>query len=208
MRTTISTAAYVFYVIFHPFDGFWELKHHKKNTAQASLLLLLLICIVMVLKLQLTSFLFNMVRPTDMNVLLEILSVIVPLFGWVVINWSISTLLDGKGNMKNIWVASVYSLFPIVLLYIPQLVVSHVVTLQEGPFYFFLGSVATLWCFALMMIGSATIHDYTMGKTIAVSFLTLLGILSVIFLGMVFFSTIQQLLSFFITIYFELKYRV
>jgi hypothetical protein len=208
MRTTISTAAYVIYVIVHPFGGFWELKHYKKNTVQASFLLLALLCSIMILKLQLTSFMFNFVRPVDANVLLEVLSVIVPLGGWVIINWSISTLADGKGTMKNIWVASIYALFPIVLLYIPQMVISHLVALQEGPFYHVLGTAATLWSFALMLIGNATIHDYTMGKTVLMSFFTVLGILSAIFIGMVFFSTIQQLLSFFISIYFELKYRV
>ena len=27
---------YAFYVLFHPFDGFWDLKHEKKGTIRAA----------------------------------------------------------------------------------------------------------------------------------------------------------------------------
>lgn len=197
---------YAFYIILHPFDGFWDLKYHKKNSFAAANIILLLFCIVYVLKATLTSYLFGYDNPELVNVFTKILSVVVPIAVWSVLNWSLSTLFDGKATMKQIWIQTIYSLVPVLLINIPLIILSYVLSGEEAMFYTVLSNVGVYWALALIVIGNMEIQDYTIGKTIIISIFTLLGILAVIFIGVIIFSTLQQLVSFVTTVFLEFKY--
>ena len=53
-----------------------------------------------------------------------------------------------------------------------------------------------------------TIHQFSAGKTIATFILTAIVMGVMIFLGLLFFSLIQQMVAFVDTIYKEIMYRV
>ncbi|MEZ0536507.1 YIP1 family protein [Caldicellulosiruptoraceae bacterium PP1] len=197
---------FVFYIMIHPFDGFWELKRERKKSGIASVIILILLCIVTVFKVQLTNFLYNPFKPENINIASQIFSIVGPICAWVVLNWAVTTLFEGKGTMKDIWVTTVYSLFPLVLFYIPQIFLSHVFTLEESAYYSIIGTVGVIWTLLMMFAGFMTIHDYTPSKTIGTAALSIVGILFVMFIGMVFFNTIQQFGKFIQTSYLELKY--
>ena len=202
----IKTAMFSFYILFHPIDGFWELKNHKEKSFGAANLILTLLCLFSVLSIQFTSFHYGFLDRERTNILLNISSFALPLIVWSVLNWALSTLLDGKASMKQIWVQSVYSLMP-VLLSIPVLIIaSYVMTLEDAAFYYLIQSVAVLWSGFLFLFGNMTIHDYTMTKTVVMTFFTFAGIAASIFIGIILFSTFQQLISFIATVITEIRY--
>lgn len=85
-----------FYCLTHPLDGFWDLTHEKRGTLAAANTILILTVIVRVMKLRYTSFLFNQVYWEELNILTYVASIIVPLLLFVVGNWALTTLFDGK----------------------------------------------------------------------------------------------------------------
>jgi hypothetical protein len=202
----IQTARFAFYILFHPIDGFWELKNHKEKSLGAANLILALLCFMNVLSFQITSFHYGILDRDSNNILFNISGFVVPLLTWTVLNWALSTLLDGKATMKQIWVQSVYSLTP-VLLSIPVLIIlSYFMTREEAAFYYLLQSIAVLWSAFLFLFGNMTIQDYTMSKTILMALFTILGIAAAIFIGIILFSTFQQLISFITTVATEIRY--
>ncbi|MDO5328114.1 MAG: hypothetical protein Q4G00_15575, partial [Clostridia bacterium] len=50
----IATLKYGLYVIFHPFDGFWDLVHEKRGSLAAAHTFLFLFLLTYVLRLMLT----------------------------------------------------------------------------------------------------------------------------------------------------------
>ena len=50
---------YSLYLIFHPFDGFWDLKHERRGSRKAATVILLILVINSILKTQFTGFLYN-----------------------------------------------------------------------------------------------------------------------------------------------------
>lgn len=69
------------YTIFHPFNGFWELKFERKGKIWFALLLLLILSLLYVLKRQFTGFIFNpTVNAENVNVLDEIKFIVLPFF--------------------------------------------------------------------------------------------------------------------------------
>jgi hypothetical protein len=202
----IKTAKFAFYVLFHPIDGFWELKHHKNKTFGAANLILMLLCFMNVLSIQITSFHYGMLDRESNNILFNISSFVVPLLTWTVLNWALSTLLDGKATMKQIWVQSVYSLTPVLLSMPVLIVLSYIMTHDEAMFFYLIQTLAVLWSAFLFLFGNMTIQDYTMSKTVLMALFTILGIAAAIFIGIILFSTFQQLISFITTVITEIRY--
>ena len=78
-------------------------------------------------------------------IFLELLYVLLPLAMWVVVNWSITTLFEGKATMKVIFITTVNALIPLILLFIPQIILSYFFTLNENVYYVAIGTFAVIW---------------------------------------------------------------
>lgn len=199
--------AFVFYVIFHPFDGFWELKYEGKARMSIAMAILVLVVAVMALQAQFAGFVVNHNNPLWLNSLDQVQYVLLPFFLWCVANWSLTTLMDGEGKFKEIVLAAAYALTPILLIYVPTTIWSNFMTVEESAFYYLLNSIAIVWFLFLFFVGTMTIHQYSVVKTVVTIFLTILAMGFIIFLAMLFFSLMQQIYSFVHTIYTEFVYR-
>lgn len=195
------------YVALHPFKGFWDLKYENKGKLRVAFGILLLLTIVIILKRQYAGFLVNPNNVDTLNSLDELKFLILPFFLWCVANWSLTTLMDGEGKFKDIMLATGYSLLPLIFIFVPITIISNVITLQESVFYTFFETFAYVWFVWLLFIGTMTVHQYTVKKTVITMLLTFVVIGIIIFLGLLFFSLIQQMASFVLTIYQELQLR-
>ncbi len=200
--------AYAFTVIFRPISGFWDLKHEKRGSAATATALLGGVIITYVLTRQYTGFLFNWKEAKDLNIYLEISSVLIPFFLWCLVNLGLTSLMDGKGSFKDIYIATAYALFPVILINIPLILVSHVITLDEGAFYYLALAFAVIWPGALIFLGSMVTHQYELGKNVITSILTVAGMAVVIFLTLLFINVIAQLYGFIESIYTEVSFRL
>ena len=134
----------------------------------------------------------------------QILGVLIPLFMWCIANWCITTLLDGKGTMKDIFILTVYSLVPFVLLQMFMIVLSNVLTLEESQLYGILNILSLAWSALLMFIGLIVIHEYTIKKAVLTIIIAIIGMAAMAFLFILFFSLIQQFINFSYIFYKEL----
>ncbi|WP_028559608.1 Yip1 family protein [Paenibacillus pinihumi] len=205
---SIELLKYPLYVIFHPFNGFWELKNENKGKLAIALSLLFMLAISNIIKRQMAGFHVNFNRPSELNSLDELKFVVLPFLLWCVANWSLTTLMDGEGKFRDIVIATGYSLVPLVLIYIPITIISNFITLKEAPFYYLFESIALLWFIYLLFVGTMNAHQYTAGKTVITMLLTLIVMGIIVFLGLLFFSLVQQIVNFVSTIYYEIIFRV
>jgi len=194
--------------IFHPFNGFWELKYEKKGRIWLTLLILAALTVLYIMKRQYSGFIFNMRLTDEVNSLDEIKYIVIPFFLWCIANWSLTTLMDGEGKFKEIVVAAGYALIPLVLVQIPLILLSNISTAKEAAFYYLLESIAFGWVAWLLFVGMQTVHQYSVSKTIVTMLLTVVVIGIFIFLAMLFFALLQQMLVFVTTIYREIVFRI
>ncbi len=203
-----ATLRYALHVIVHPFDGFWDLTREKRGSIQAANFIVAVTLITRLLQLQYTSFLFIRVNWARINVFSEALSVLIPLAIWCLANWSLTTLFEGKGRMKDIYMGTAYAMTPYPLIQLPLILLSNVVTVEEGAFYGVMSGISMLWCAALIVFAMMMIHDYTLGKTIAFTAMSLFGMLVIIFVILMFFSLINDGIAYFVSLYKELAFRL
>lgn len=207
LSKTVREIKYSTYLIFHPFKGFWDLKHEKKGSAKAATILLSVTILVIIMRNQFTGYLLMPSADNNFNFINDIIKMLLPFVIWVVSNWGITTLVDGEGSMKDIYISSAYALTPLLLLNIPMLVLSRVIILSEVPFYTFLDSLSIAWFVFLIVIGLMTTHQFTMFKTLGTIVIALVGMVCIIFLAVLFFLLIQQIWNWVYFIIQEIKIR-
>ena len=204
----IASVKYAKHVIFHPFDGFWDLSHEKRGSVAAGTTFLALFLITHVLKLMYTNFQFISAPLQYVNVFEQAGSLLLPFLILCLSNWSLTTLFDGKGRFSNIYTAMCYALVPYVVIQLPLVLVSNMIAADEGAFYVVLMSFSVAWSVALAFVGLMQVHDYNPGKTLIFLLFTILGAAIIIFLMLVFFSLLSDMVAFFISFYRECAFRL
>lgn len=197
-----------FYTAVHPFDGFWEMKYEQKGRVRIAFGILIGLFVTIIIKRQFSGFIVNYNNLAEFNSFDELKFVVLPFILWCVANWSLTTLMEGEGSFKDIIMATGYALLPLIIVYLPQVALSHVVTVEESTFYYLLNTVAMLWTIWLLFVGTMTVHQYTPGKTIVTMLLTLVMIGIILFLSLLLFSVVQQMISFITSVYNEIIFRI
>ena len=203
-----QTLKYSMYVSTHPLDGFWDLTHEKRGSLAAANIIVFAAVIIEVLRITLTNFQFVKVNMEFFNAIIVILRILLPIFLWVVANWSLTTLMDGKGRMSDIYMAIAYAMAPSVIINTFMIILSQVITFDEGAIYWVLASFSVLWTAVLILAGMMMIHDYSLGKTFLSSVLTVIGMGVIVFIFVVFFSLISDAVAYFVSLYKEILFRV
>ena len=204
----LKGARYSLYLIFHPFKGFWDLKHEKKGNVYSAWFIVVLLSVLLILRRQFTGFILNFNKQNEMNVFVEILSVLAPLGLWCLSNWCITTLVNGEGSFKDIFITTSYALAPLVLINIPMLLLSNVMIVEEAVFYTVLDVLSIIWTGLLILIGIMTVHQFTMPKTIATIAVAVVGMVIILFLILLFVSIVQQIVSFVDLLWTEMTMRM
>lgn len=208
IATLLYCLRYSFHVIFHPFDGFYELKYRKRGSLAAAFIILILLTTTYILIRQYTGFVFNHRDPSKLNIFTEIASVFLPFALWAGVNWALTALMEGKGSLKDIIIASAYALVPLILINLPLIIISNYLTLEEGAFYYLCITVALMWSMALLFSGTVmTTHEYSFTKALATTVFTLMGMIFTLFLGILFFNLLEQVTLFINEVFTEMVYR-
>ena len=203
-----GTLRYSRYVIFHPFDGFWDLKCEKRGSMKAAVTLLALACAAMAVYSRFIGFPFGSSSADEVNLLLEAMKVAGPLLLFCACNWCVTSLMNGEGSFRDIFMASSYALTPLVILLPIATLFSNVLVEDEGDFFLFLVTLAFCWTIALVICANRQIHDYTMGKTLLVILITLLVMVIVLFLAVLAFALANQFVSFISDLQTEISMRL
>lgn len=204
----LDSLKYAFYVITHPFDGFWDLTREKRGSMAVANLLVILTLMTRLWGMRYTNFMFNGVRWERVNIWSQISGILGPLLIYCVANWCLTTLFDGKGRMKDVYIGMAYSLTPYILIMNPVTIISNFVTVEEGAFIAYFEVLALGWVVALMLVSVMQIHDYSLFKALMAIVFSVVGMMIIVFLILLFFSLISDAIGFFISIYKEITYRL
>lgn len=205
-RTLWEEFLYGFYVIMHPFDGFWDLKHEKRGSVRGGLCILALTVLAVVYNNIGSAYLFGG-GAGRVNVVGPMVSVLVLVGLWCLANWCLTTLFDGEGSLKDIFISTCYALVPIPLIMIPATIATHMCSLAEAEFITLAIGIAYVWTGMLIVFGSMTTHGYSMGRNIAICFFTIIGMVFIMFVAVLFWNLITRMVSFVTDIVTEISYR-
>lgn len=194
-------------VLAHPVDEMYEMKHDGIWPILPAFVIMLMWFAAAVLSELATNFKFNYNHLSEVNILYVLASTVGLLLLFTVVNWAITTLLDGKGRVREIYVSTCYALVPYVSCVLLCVVLSHYLTIEEGAFLTVIRTAGLLYSVLIFISGMSVIHEFGFGKTILCILLSVAGIVFVLFLLVLFFGLMQQAVMFIQTIYTELLIR-
>ena len=206
-RTLWEEFLYGFYIIMHPFDGYWDLKHEKRGSVRSAILIDAVVVLSTIYNTVGSAYIFNPNKSSS-NPFGGILTVMVPLMLWCVSNWCLTTLFDGEGNFKDIFISTSYALFPLVIILIPVTLATNIASLDESAMISLVMSIGFIWLGMLVFFGMATTHGYSMGKNILITAATIVGMMFIMFIMMLFTNLIQQMVMFVTDIVSEVSFRM
>ncbi len=194
-RTYKEELLYSAHLIFHPFDGFWDLKHENRGSVRGALTFI---------GLTIVSFCF---KYAGINVFFEIIGVMLPLMLFVTANWCLTTLFEGEGSFKDIFVATGYAVAPLPFMTILSTALANVLTAEESGILTMINNIAYVWVGILLFFGVMITHDYQLGKNILTIIGTIVGMIVIVFLVALFATLIGKIISFISNIITELSFR-
>lgn len=206
-RTYGQELLFAFHLILHPFDGFWDLKHEKRGSVRAGSTFLLIAIIAFYYNSIGAGYVTNP-QANYISLFGAITGVCVPLALWIIANWCLTTLFDGEGSMKDIYIACTYSLLPLILTMIPATIISNFIVASEVKTVSLITTIGLVWMGLLIFFGTMVTHDYTMGKNVITVIATLAGMIVIMFIAILFSTLLGKLVGFVTNIVTELRYRM
>ena len=195
------------YAMFHPFDGYWDIKREKRGSIASAAIFFVLFALIYMIRAQYSGYLFSSKPSDQVNVWFELARMMIPILLWCVSNWCFTTLMEGEGSLKDIFIATGFALKPYIYLSIPLFIMSHVLTSEEAVFYTVLNTISIIWVVALLFFGMMMTHDYSLGKALLTLLLTLVGICLILFISLLLVNLVQEVFAFGFNLYKEILFR-
>jgi hypothetical protein len=207
MTKVLKFYALPMYILVKPFDGFYAMKYQNEGTLKLAFMNFFLVLISYAINDQYASLVVNPQNPLELNSLLHWAMLTGALILFCVSNWSVTSLTDGEGKLKDIFMAVCYAMTPLVLTIVPATILSRFLSAEEAGFYYMLMSVGVAYFVFLVFAGLIVVHNYPLAKAALTVVLTFIALLVIVFFITFLLTLWQQLWVFVYSIYTELMFR-
>jgi tetratricopeptide (TPR) repeat protein len=157
---------YSFRVSRHPVDGFYQIKIGKAGSfAGATALYILLFAAFLYFQAG-KGFVFQYQSLAEMDLFSLIFGFFALLFLFIFTNYLASSISDGDGRMKDIYIAVGYSTMPVILALVGVTWLTHIFTENERVFITFFIALGIGWSVILVLLGLTEMHSYFFRETL------------------------------------------
>lgn len=208
MNELLSGAKQCFYTLFHPFNGFDQVKWEKKGSPRFCILILAAFFLTNVFDQVLTGFIFNTYNPDKISVPSIFL---ITMGGFLIVfiaNWAVSSLMFTEGELRNIFIALCYTLCPWIIAELLYILATNFSNQELQAFLTAIRIVGLIWSAAVLLTGMFYVHQLSFGKVLVNLLLTAVGVLAILFLILLAYSLVNQIYTFLFTIWNELVFRM
>lgn len=206
----LGDLAFMKHMIRHPIDAGYDLKHGKHGSVFAATVLYFLALVVWLVDQLYAARLFG----SDLfvykwqNPLVITSLVVVPVVLFVIGNYLISSIHDGEGTFKNVYIAVAYA-FSAYILFTPLLtLLTHFLTLNEAFIHTLLKLVVVGYTLVLIFVATKETHDYSLNGTTKNLLLTVFFMVLVILAMAIMYMIWNELIGFITSLVEEVRYRV
>ena len=201
-KTKLATTAFL-----HPFENFRAVKYNAQGSMIVASVFLILYYLTDVLRDYYSGFVHSTFNVEDYNSLLSLLGTVGVVVLWVVCNWGMSVLAEGKAKIKEVYIVACYSLIPQIFNSIFYLIGSNVLLESEATILTVVSTVCLILTGITLCIGTMIIHEFDFFKFIFTAVLSLIAMAVVIFILFMIVILVQQFYEFIRTILIEVIYR-
>lgn len=203
----MNTLRMIHQVVAHPYEFYHDIQGKQRIAWFQGILIMLLTFAAKMIAVLITGYAFQTREPHEISVFHEFIWLIVPWLTWCVSNWGVSTILDGEGKFKEIFVGSAFALAPYMLFIIPVTLLTLVLSLDEASTVNLLQKIVVVWVAWLFLLKVKILHDFEIRKVIFITLVSLIGIGIIWFVGILLFGISNQFVSFIVDLLKEMRLR-
>lgn len=192
----VSQLKFMTYYMFHPKKAIDQMKYKNKLTVLPATILYFVYVAVGVASAFLSGFLFRAQNTYNINLMRTLIMLVLPILLGVVSNYFVSSISDGEGKLKHVYISAIYSMSPYILLSVVQIILSNVLTYNEDIILGMINLLIIGWCVILIITSIANVHFYGFKKTVRNVFVTIFTFLMAILFAIIIYLLATQLFGF------------
>ena len=203
----MSELKYLGHILKHPYDTFYDIKFGQKIRFSTAVgLLVFFIAMNIFCDYFLTGYLFRPGSVNSFNLGFELLKwgLIIVLF--VIANYLISSLQNGEGFFRDVFISTVYCFAPLILFKIPLSIITNVLSYNEA--YLVTLANIVLWGISILyvVLMIRDIHNYKLGALILNILLTAVAMIVMVLIYLMVYILSMQLIEFVVGLLEEAVY--
>lgn len=190
--------------VIHPFKSFNDIKYKQKGSLTVAAVLVLLYFCSSVISVTLSNFRYTTFQADTYNSLMQLAQTVGLVMMWTVANWAVCTLMHGRGKIKEVFIVTAYSTFPLTVGNIIITPLSHIISSNNSTVISGITTVAIILAGIMMCIGHMVIHDYSFPQMIGTAIVTVIFMILIVFVLFMIGILLSQFWSFLTTVLLEL----
>ena len=193
--------------IAHPVEAFRKVKENNAGSMTIAVIILGLFYAVEATADTLKGFAFNYFDASSYNSFYVFLRTVGLVVLWSFSNWLVCVLLGGIGKLKEIFTVTCYCLLPVIFASVIDIIGSNILVPDEYVFIEILNTFCLIYTGFMLIIATMRIHDFSFGKFVGTTLLTVISMLIIVFLLFLIFLLAQQVYGWFYTLFVEIRFR-
>ena len=198
---------YTLNIFKKPADMCYGIKKENKASYLSAIVVLIAFVVVFLLDMYATGFLFKSQGGMG-NAFTQIFAILAIFMLWCGTNYLVATLNDGEGWFKDFFIGSSYCLIPFIIIKLPLILLTHVLTYNEQFILQFANLIIYGYTAILLLIMIQYIHQYTFKETIKNIVITIFGMAIFALMIILVYMFANQLIDFVVSLVKEVIFRV
>ena len=195
-------------MLMHPIDTFYYLRCGKYGSIYSATGIYVLAFAVFVGDMFLRSYLFRNMDMSAIPVFSVPLMFFVPLFLFLFGNKMISSICEGEGSFKYIYITTAYSFAPYIIITPMGIIATYLLSLNEQFIITLIGFLALVWTAVLLVIEIMQIHNYTFAETVKTIILILFFMIMAVITLTILYLIWTQVFGYLYDLFGELEYNL
>lgn len=195
-KKPVKDALIFFRFIKRPYDTIYDIRVDKSIKVYNGFIMLGAVILVHILNITLTGFLFNSVILEHTFLLREVMKIVFPIGLFIIANYLVSSLMSGEGTLRCIFMNTMGALIPVVVMLPFIVLISNVLTYNEGFIYWFAMGVMIAWTAILLVATIKETHNFSGKQTFLNLLITIIMMLIIVIVIILVYSIVAQLYGF------------
>ena len=176
--------------------GFYEVKKHSKISFITATILYVVLFVELVLSQIFTGFIFSPIDIETISIGSIFTRSIFIILLFVVCHYLISSIVQGNGSIKHVYISTICSFAPVILFMPIIVIVSNFLTLNESFIYTYGTYGLWGWSFILLFFMIKEVQELEVGETIVNILLTALTMILFVAFGFLLYALASQIIDF------------
>ena len=203
----IGDVLYIGNILRHPVDSQYYLNRGERGSVKSATVLYLMAFAVFGADMLLRGFTFrtSLADTVSPFSLMAGFSAAVGLF--VIGNYMVSSINDGRGSLKNVYITTAYSLAPYICLTPVIIALTYIMSLNERFLVSFPWTLILIWTGVMIFISVSETHAYSFRATVKNLFLTIFFMVVCVVVAALVYIFWKQIIIFISEVFGEVGYR-